>query len=215
MKETTVLIPIYNSAKFLDRCIRSVISQINYDNFDVVCVNDGSTDESARILEQYKDRVVILENLKNEGLPFSLNKGIKASVSQFIVRVDADDYVSRDFLSLLTLTLKSNPEIAAVACDYELFSDNLSTIIKNSSLDPIACGIMFRRDVLIDVGLYDEEFRIHEEKEFMTRYLEKYTVERLPIPLYRYRQHDNNMTKNSTLSEHYEMLLQKIKKRSK
>lgn len=75
---------------------------------------------------------------------------------------------------------------------------------------PIACGIIFRRDLLFDIGLYDVNFEVHEDQELMQRFLKKYSVDRLPIPLYRYRMHDTNLTKNLTKSNHY---LNKLKKR--
>ena len=64
----------------------------------------------------------------------------------------------------------------------------------NGRENPIGCGIMFRIDQLIDVGLYDEGFLSREEEDLRIRFEKKYTVQRVALPLYRYRRHDNNMT---------------------
>ena len=208
-RETTVIVPTFNQAKYLDRCLRSLLHQRNYADYEVVCVNDGSDDETSLILKQYKNEITILENSENRGLPFSVNRGILESKSQFLVRVDSDDYVSENFLHLLTLTLKSSQNLDAIACDYELVGESIAGKVVNCIEEPIACGILFRRDNLFDVGLYDEQFRIHEDKELMGRFLQNYEITRLPIPLYRYRMHDKNLTKSMLESEFYMKRLMK------
>ena len=203
IKETSIIIPTFNQAKYLDRCLRSVLSQNGYDDYEVICVNDGSSDETAQILSRYQNEIQIIDNVSNQGLPASINRAILQSTGQFIVRVDSDDYVSREFIRVLTLGLKYNAKIDSVACDYEIFDEMGVSEIANCIESPIACGILFRRAHLFDIGLYDEKFRIHEDKELMTRFLRKYGVERIPIPLYRYRMHTNNMTKNLEKSDEY------------
>lgn len=196
IKETSVIVPTYNHSRYLDRCLRSLLSQDTYQDYEIICVNDGSTDETSEILQRYKNEITVIENPINLGLPNSINRAIRNSKSQFVVRVDSDDYVSRNFLAILILALKSNKKIDSVACDYELFDESGSIRIVDCLEEPIACGIAFRRDHLIDIGLYDESFKIHEDKELMQRFLQKFSVDRLPIPLYRYRMHGANLTKN-------------------
>ena len=207
MVETAVIVPTYNRAKYLDRCLRSLLSQINYKDYEIICINDGSTDETSKVLEQYSDQIHLLVNERNRGLPFSLNRGIKSSRSQFIVRVDSDDFVSKHFLEYLSFSLKSNTAINAIACDYEIISRTGNSQIYNCLENPIACGIMFKRDVLFDLGLYNEEFLMHEDLELMQRFSKEYKIERLPIPLYRYRMHEENMTNDKVISSHYISLL--------
>jgi hypothetical protein len=80
----------------------------------------------------------------------------------------------------------------------------------NASEKPIACGIMFRKDFLFNIGLYDEGFRAREEEDLRIRWNEKYNIYNVILPLYRYRMHDNNLTKNSTeMNKHQEMLQMK------
>ena len=125
-------------------------------------------------------------------------------MAPYVVRVDADDFVNSNFLNFLSYYLDCNKQADAVACDYLLIDDLEIELRKcNCNLEPIACGIMFRRERLFDIGLYDEEFRFNEEKELRIRFENKYTIERLELPLYRYRRHEGNMTNNKKLSDKY------------
>ena len=81
--------------------------------------------------------------------------------------------------------------------------------ISDSLMEPIGCGIIFRRDALIEIGLYDTEFRFNEERELMHRFKKRFKVGHIPLPLYRYRQHDQSMTRNKELKNHYDNLLNK------
>ncbi len=207
--DVTVIIPTYNHEKFIGRCIRSLLNQ-NIENnlLEIIVINDGSTDGTSKILELYKDEIKIIENKTNKGLPASLNKAIRLARSPFIVRVDSDDYVNENFINLLHMFLLNNDDIDAVACDY-FKVDEKGNIIRRVSCeeDPIACGIMFRIEQLIDIGLYDENFILHEEKELRYRFTKKYEITRLQLPLYRYRQHQSNITKDLELKAIYEDLL--------
>ena len=92
----------------------------------------------------------------------------------------------------------------AIACDYILVDDHEEVLArKNCIEEPIACGIMFRTEQLIDIGLYDESFLLHEERDLRIRFLKKYSIHRLELPLYRYRRHNANMTNNTEFHAHY------------
>jgi dienelactone hydrolase len=78
-----------------------------------------------------------------------------------------------------------------------------------SSKKPIACGIMFRKDLLFDIGLYDEKFRAREEEDLRKRFEKKHSIYHIPLPLYRYRMHDSNLTKNKKEMTKYKKKLAK------
>lgn len=73
--------------------------------------------------------------------------------------------------------------------------------------DPIACGIMFRVEHVIDIGLYDEDFLSREDEDLRLRFLKKYQIERIKLPLYRYRKHENNMTNDPESMHYFQCLL--------
>ena len=208
----SVIIPVYNQEKWIGRCLRSLLNQtMNRRDYEIIVVDDGSEDRSNYALELFQDEIKVIKNEKNEGLPSALNKGIKVSRSNYIVRVDGDDYVNENFLFMLHEFLQQNTYMNAVACDYYLVDDNEQVIDrKNCIEDPIGCGIMFKSKHLFEIGLYNEDFQLREEKELRYRFEKKYNIHRLELPLYRYRRHDNNMTNDQEALQQHEKKL-KIK----
>ena len=205
----SVIIPTFNNSRFLARCLRSILSQ-SYDlnNYEVIVLNDGSSDNTEHILKIFKEDIKVIKNLKNIGLPRSLNKGIKKAKYEYIVRLDSDDYVNRLFLEQLALFYSLN-NYHAVASDYLLVTDNGKLLERcNCKLKPIACGILFKKNNLINLGLYNSKFKLHEDKEFMHRFLKKYSLGRLEMPLYRYRRHKKNITNSKINQKKYTKLLQ-------
>ena len=194
----SVIVPVYNSELYIGRCIRSLLNQsINTENYEIILINDGSSDNTKKAIEPFVGDLVIIENKKNLGLPASLNKGIRKAKGQFIVRVDSDDYVHVEFLKILSLHLQLNHSIDAIASDYLLVNNDQDVLSqKNCLKNLIGCGIMFRLKNLIEIGLYDENFLVREEEELMIRFKSKYKISRLQLPLYRYRKHENNITNN-------------------
>tara|TARA_Y100001970_G_C14199329_1_gene840154 strand:- start:147 stop:800 length:654 start_codon:yes stop_codon:yes gene_type:complete len=203
--EVSVIIPIYNQEKWIGRCLRSLLSQkIKREKFELIVVDDGSTDRSNYALDLFSDEIELITNEKNRGLPGALNIGIRAAKANHIVRVDADDYVNENFLFLLHEFLKKNNYMDAVACDYLLVDDKENIIDrKNCSADPIGCGIMFKSSQLFEIGLYDEDFKLWEEKDLRLRFEKKYKIHRLELPLYRYRRHENNITNDKESALHH------------
>tara|TARA_B100000945_G_scaffold7482_1_gene6121 strand:- start:2546 stop:3205 length:660 start_codon:yes stop_codon:yes gene_type:complete len=198
MNKVSVIIPVYNHEKYIARCLRSITSQsLNKNDYEIIVVDDGSTDKTAKAIKPFLREIKLIKNKKNKGLPNALNQGIKKSRSKYIVRLDADDYVNQEFLKFLYLYIQNNEKMHAVACDYYLVDDSEKVISKqNCQKKPIACGIIFKTQNLIDLGLYDEEFLLYEDIDFRKRFKTKFNIHRIPIPLYRYRRHENNITNN-------------------
>jgi len=201
----SVIVAAYNQEKFIGRCLRSLLHQnMPQNSYEVIVINDGSNDRTPYALELFHDAIHTITNDQNNGLPASINKGIIAAKTQYIVRVDADDYVNTNFLNSLHFFLDQNPDIDAVACDYWLFNDTEEWLERvDCSQHPIACGIMFRKQQLLDIGMYDESFRCHEDQDLRIRFEKKYAITRLELPLYRYRRHENNLTNNAEAMEHH------------
>ncbi len=193
----SVVVPIFNREKYIGRCIRSLMNQsIERNFFEIITIDDASTDASSKILKSYSDEIKIYTNKKNKGLSASLNLGIKKANGKYIVRVDSDDYVNKDFLQILYLYINHNQNADAVACDY-FTVDNKEKILsrENCLKKPIGCGIIFRKSQIKKIGLYNKNFRINEEKDLMKRFVKKYILERIALPLYRYKRHKNSLTK--------------------
>ena len=216
MKHPTIsiIIPVYNQAKWVQRCIRSLLNQnFKRDKYEIIIIDDASTDNSLSMLKKFDNEITLIKHKNNLGLPSALNTGIKSSQAGYIVRVDADDYVNENFLLFLYEFLEQNKEIDAVACDY-LLVDKKENVIerKNCNHYPIGCGILFKTENLFEIGLYDEDFKLNEEKDLRIRFEKKYNIYRLRLPLYRYRRHQNNITNDSEgMIEHDKKLERKHK----
>ena len=212
----SVIVAVFNQEKYIGRCLRSLLNQtMPHKNFEVIVVDDGSTDLTPYALSLFSDPldsvVRVITNEENLGLPASINRGLIASRAPYVVRVDSDDFVNTNFLNFLYYFLESNDYVDAVACDYLLIDDSEAELNRCSCIeDPIACGIMFRKHQLFDIGLYDESFFCHEERELRARFEKKYKIQRLELPLYRYRRHENNITCNKEeMNYHYQRLIDK------
>ena len=107
----SVVVPIYNVQQYLPQCLDSLVNQ-QYKNLEIICVNDGSTDNSLAILEKYKqrdDRIIIISQ-PNKGLSATRNTGLKHVTGEFVVFVDSDDWLELDAISLMSQIFKT-PEI--------------------------------------------------------------------------------------------------------
>jgi len=206
--QVSVIVPAYNEERFIGRALRSLIGQSYVEGFEILVVNDASTDRTTYALGLFKDEVTVLHNERQLGLPASLNRAIRAARGKYIVRVDADDYVTHDYLYVLQRFLEANTYMDAIACDYLVVDDDENVVGRHNCMErPIGCGIMFRAHHLIEIGLYDDDLLMHEDRDLRIRFLERYTIHRLELPLYRYRRHPDNMTNDRVAWERYEQQL--------
>ena len=195
----SLIITTYNYAHYVERAIRSALDQsLPRDRYEIIVVNDASSDNTKEVLANYEDDCRIFNLEENVGLAAARNFGIKKAKGMFVVFLDADDYIHRDLLNVQRLFLMENNSIDAVSTDYWLV-DEQGTHIQhvNAEKKPIACGIMFRKDYLFHIGLYDESFRAREEEDLRIRWLNRYRIHNLILPLYRYRMHESNLTKDT------------------
>lgn len=205
----SIIITAYNYEKYIERAIRSCLDQsLAKSQYEVIVINDCSTDNTTKILENYESEIRIFNLEKNVGLSAARNFAVKKAKGQFIVFLDADDYIQRDLLFIEKLFLTENNLLDAVSVDYFLVDERGNHIEHvNAEKKPIACGIMFRKDFLLDIGLYDETFKAREEEDLRIRFLKKHNIHNIILPLYRYRMHDNNLTKNKKIMSQYKRKL--------
>ena len=198
MAEISVVMAAHNEERYVERALRSLLNQtLALTDFEVIVVDDGSTDATARIASEVGHNVRVVSNEACLGLPASLNRGLRAALARFVVRVDADDYVHHDFLRVLSLYLDLNPYMDACACDYYVVDEHEQHLERiDCSEHPIGCGVMFRKERLIELGLYDESFLMAEDLDLRLRFEKQWKMHRIELPLYRYRRHGENMTED-------------------
>ncbi len=180
MKEdlVSIIMPVYNGEDFLDRSIKSVLRQ-TYQNWELLLIDDGSEDDSARIIERYleDDRIKFLKNDSNSGISATRNKGINNSNGEYIALLDQDDEWFADKLQ------KQVKALNGLGYDYGLIYSNLEvrfdngdvterkkeiepepTIIENLELMLLrnlisSPTVLIRKEVLDDVGLFDDSIK--------------------------------------------------------
>lgn len=194
----SVVVTNYNYEKFLGRCLRSLLDQtLDPEEFEVILVDDNSSDYSLEVAKPFSENIRIIQCTENVGLASASNLGIRAARGRYIVRVDADDFVHPEFLRFLLryMELRTN-ECDAVAVNYwEVDSDGHMMLEKDSELAPIACGIAFKSEVMLRLGLYQDGLRIGEDTDFIFKFnLSGHKLEHLKLPLYRYTKHAKSLT---------------------
>ena len=121
MPKISVIVPVYNVENYLAQCLDSIINQ-TFMNFECICVNDGSTDNSLSVLHKYAgkdDRIKIIDQ-ENKGLSGARNSALKIVSAQYITFIDADDFISIDYLEkLINVAEKENSDI--VYCRHKMY----------------------------------------------------------------------------------------------
>lgn len=170
----SIIVPVYNVEKYISKCIESILSQ-DYDNFELIIVNDGSTDKSLRIVEKYDDKRLKIFSKKNGGLSSARNYGIGKATGDYIWFIDGDDYIQPHSLSKLSKIIsQDSPD--AICFEYNIVrSDRIKRFRENIIYDDIrdfpivsvsACTKIFdkklflRSNSLFYEGIYYEDLEL-------------------------------------------------------
>lgn len=120
-EKISVLIPIYNVEKYLGECLESIINQ-TYSDLEIICINDGSTDNSLSIINKYAkldDRIVLIDK-ENSGYGDSMNRGLSIAKGEYISIVESDDFIEKDMLGVLYEKMASY-NLDVVKCKYNRY----------------------------------------------------------------------------------------------
>lgn len=131
-KGISIIVPIYNSEKYLNKCIDSLINQTEK-NIEIILVNDGSTDNSEEIIKEYKDKRIKYYKNKNQGIGKTRNFGIEQATGSYIMFVDSDDYIEKNACEKM-YNKAVNENLDVVLCDFykEYDNGNIEEIHTNS-----------------------------------------------------------------------------------
>jgi glycosyltransferase involved in cell wall biosynthesis len=155
--KVSIIVPVYNAEKHLQKCLDSLINQTLKD-IEIICVNDGSTDSSLEILEKYasKDKRITIVNQKNQDRGTARNNGLKISKGEYVGFVDNDDWISKDYFEVLyTNAKKTNADISATSNvifpeqnrkkDVGITSNGIIKSIKDKSKIIITSGVIWNK----------------------------------------------------------------------
>ncbi len=180
----SIIIPVFNIEKYISSCLDSVLTQ-TYKNLEILIINDGSTDNSKEIIENYatKDNRIIVINKENGGVTSARNVGLKLATGDYIGFVDGDDYIEPNMFELLIKNaVDNNADISHCGCrivfpsrvDYyyntnekilQSNKDGLKELILGSKIEPSMCNKLYKSDIIKDKQI-DSKFISNEDYLF-------------------------------------------------
>lgn len=221
--EITVFMPVYNAQRYLKEAIDSILDQ-TFENFELLIINDGSTDDSAKIVEQYQDsRIRLVHNDGNQGLPYTRNRGLELARGKYLAIMDADDVSVKNRLQIQYDMLEANPNLTVVASGKELLSDTgkktygfmekLFSYIFHGKPEDIRIDFIFH-NILVNSSTmtrlefvkkhnikYNSKCVVMQDYEFWTQICaKKGKIRVIRKPLVMYREHMENIS-NRTRSK--------------
>ncbi len=182
----SVIIPAYNASAFIEKAIDSVLAQ-SYPHFECLVINDGSTDNTPTVVEQYQDPRIRLISQVNGGLSNARNTGIQASKGEYLAFLDADDYWVADKLEKQAGLMQAHKEIGFCSSqtrvetpegDFlndwpcpEIIDSTLETIFThNAAITGSGSGVMVRKQLQEQAGFFDESLKSLEDIDMWMRY---------------------------------------------
>jgi glycosyltransferase involved in cell wall biosynthesis len=208
MSNVSVVIPAYNAARFISATLESVLNQ-TYPPSEILVVNDGSTDETATIVEKVaaKYPAVKLINQEQAGPSAARNNGLRQAQGTYIALVDSDDLWREDFLEKM---LSQAAPCRVVFSNFQLIDSNGAILKKNRSVRSAAmrlprillgnstnATVLFGRELLAKVGNFDGTIDSVEDWDWLIRVnLIGGELKHVPLPLWQYRLHDSSLTRN-------------------
>ncbi len=202
----TVLMPVYNAEKYLADAIDSILNQ-SFNDFELLIINDGSTDSSEKIILSYSDsRVRYMKNEKNIKLIATLNKGIEIANGKYIARMDADDVSLPSRLQVQFDFMESNPNVALCGSWFELIGDRTGIAKYGGEHNEIMMKMLYQchfchpsvimRKSMIDTFdvKFDSAYIHAEDYDFFVRIGEKYKLANIQTALLKYRIHERSVS---------------------
>jgi len=206
----TVYITCYNYGRYLSQAIESVLAQTRTD-WELIIINDCSEDDTDRIAARYQaaypDRIRVICNAQAQGLLVSANQALREALGQYVMRLDADDYLDENALLVMAHHLDQHPDVALVYPNFTYVDRSgnflgveqrkrVGTEAKLLDLPALGAGTMVRNRVLKCVGGYDERYDRQDSYELWMKVVNRFQVANVPTPLFFYRKHDESLTRD-------------------
>jgi glycosyltransferase involved in cell wall biosynthesis len=207
LPKVTVFMPVYNGQAYIKLAIESILNQ-SFQDFELVIINDGSTDGSVKIVEEFDDsRIRLIHNKENKGLVFTRNRGFEEAKGEYFAILDCDDWAYPQRLEKQVNFLNQNPDFGLVGTSVELIDANDKiTGAWNYTLKPelIPPTLLFHNyfaqsSIMLRLSIEDLNYRTEfppvEDYDLWYRIAQKHKVWTLPEVLVKYRIHDQNISK--------------------
>lgn len=206
MTAISVVMPVYNGERYLRESIDSIIAQ-SYKNWELILVDDCSTDSTPDIMRSYKDsRLKVIRNTANCKLPQSLNIGFAEASGKYFTWTSDDNIYGENAFMIMADYLDNHEECGLVYTNMYYIDDN-GNIDGESDNSPeslyfnnsVGASFMYRSDVAKETGLYDPEMFLVEDYDYWFRLNKKFEIHRIESTLYYYRRHENSLTKQKAI----------------
>lgn len=219
----TVLLPVYNAEAFVGEAIESILLQ-TFTDFELLIINDGSTDGSKKIIESFKDqRIRFVDNEKNIKLIATLNKGIDLAKGKYIARMDADDISLPNRLEMQFRFMENHPDVGICGTGFETFGKEQKVVKYPERDEDIRTMMLYqiplchatailRRKVFINANLFFNSKFLHaEDYELWTRVADYTKLANIQDVLYMVRTHKGSVSQQYKDIQHWNTI-QIIKK---
>lgn len=210
MIDISVILPVFNGGKYLFDAIKSILTQ-SFKNFELIVINDGSTDESYQIAKGFEEadsRVKIISR-ENKGLVKSLNEGINHSVGKYIVRMDADDIALPNRLQILYEYMEKNLDVSVCGSSVLVFGDNIKDYIWRLQADNeeikskllfsttlVHPSVIIRSSFIKENNIfYNDKYKNIEDYKMWVDISEVGLIHNIGDVLLKYRYHDQSVTR--------------------
>ena len=215
--KVSIIIPVYNHEKYIRECVESALAQ-DYENLEVIVVDDGSTDNTPEILKEFKGKIKYIRQ-ENQGAATAFNHGLKYAQGDFITWLSSDDVFLPSKVGVQVANLQKDPEFALVYTDcIKIDAEGQELEVVHSHCPPperfvreylmgrfiTTPTILFRRKCIDRVGGYDEKLRVYEDTDIIFRLLKHYRLGYIPVPLAKYRWHSANISHKFRLLQYYQ-----------
>lgn len=223
MPKISVVVPAYNSQRTILETIDSVLQQ-SFSDFELIIINDGSTDRTLELLETVQDTRLKVYSYPNGGLPTARNRGINRATGEFISFIDADDIWTPDKLELQLKALQKNPR-AGVAYSWttcmgnngnsfhpgvtESFQGNVYANLLVGNFIGSGSNVLIRREAIESVGYFDKSLKSAEDWDYWLRLAPKWDFVVVPKPQILYRLSSGAMSSKLDVMEKYQTLVLK------
>jgi glycosyltransferase involved in cell wall biosynthesis len=224
MARVTVVLPVYNHERYLQEALDSIYSQ-DYSDYQIVAINDGSSDSSLRILHENHARIALIE-AGHRGAAAARNTAIRGADSEFVAFLDADDLWTPGRLresvdmfqngkvdlvaSALTFIDANGKELPGIwACPPEAVNDYWGALLERNWIG--TPSVTVRRKALDEVGCFDKAFTHAEDYDLWLRVGQEHAIDYIPTSLVRCRRHSSNTSLNIVAHQKFERIaLQKV-----
>lgn len=227
--KVSVILPVYNGQAFLREALESILRQ-TYHNVEIIAIDDGSTDASFQILQEYRKKISIYTQ-ENSGVCVARNRGVEVSSGDLIAFIDQDDVWYEHKLERQLEEFRSSEQVAFVYSDFDLIDSRGRITHKcalakmkadwmrpfiGGHLHPYPSTVLIERSVFVRVGGFDPTFKenTHEDVDLWVRVYDQVPFSFIPEPLVQYRRdHPHHKQKKRSFdieSENYSLLYQKL-----